>query len=327
MSFWSIIVAAWHGAFGAMRRNPTIVLMVFCALFILTASFDYFVPPMHNAITNGPLSHHVARSTPRRAILGLIQDILTAIIVVPLMVSVHRFILLGEHGHTLSNKQRLLSFGLCLVLINMMSGLPGEIEGVLRPQSMPQVMLLVAIVMIWIVTVRLLLTYPAAALDKSAPLLDSWERTRGHWWYIAGVVTCGWLPFIAIFIILLLMFFPGFKIPSIFSGGWIALLLFSTLLRVLFIAVGAGLVSELYRKFDGLAEQSIKLPYWGNDFSKKPRRIFNPVVTFGISLALILFYRVSQPSVAHAVNIIATSFLILMLILILFLRAKNRSKR
>jgi hypothetical protein len=331
MSFWQIIGAAWRDAIGAIRRNSLIFLVVFLVLSALMVGFDYFVPPLHHALATGPHLHRVARSTPYRAILGLIEDIISSIIVVPLMVSVHRFVLLGKYGETLNDPKRLLFFALYLVFINIMSELPGEIEGVLQPQSSSQIFLLIMTIIAWIITVRLLLAYPAAALDKPSPLLDSWVRTRGHWWYITTVMICGWLPLLLIGIATItLAFHHGFKTP-VFGIGHVLDILFSTLASVLFIALGAALVSELYLKFDGLEELRATPFVRGSGYSKdskRPMRSFNIVIIVGVVvLAQIAYHVFPKSSVDHVEGVILVICLVPILLLVFFLFYFNLKKR
>lgn len=331
MSFWQIIGAAWRDAIGTIRQNLLIFLAAFLALFALMVAFDYFVPPLHHALATGPHLHRVARSTPYRATLGLIQDIIRSIIVVPLMVSVHRFVLLGKYGETLNNPKRLLFFALYLIFINIMSQLPSEVEGVLQPQSSPQIFLLIVTVAAWIITVRLVLAYPAAALDKPSPLLDSWVRTRGHWWYITSVMICGWLPLLLIgAATIALAFHHGFK-PPVFGIDLVFGLFFSTFVTILFVALGAALVSKLYLKFDGLAELQAKPFVRGSGYSKhskRPMRNFNIGIIFGVLVLTQIAYHIFQKSsVDHVEGVILVVCLVPILLLVFFLLYLNLKKR
>jgi hypothetical protein len=254
MSFWQIVFAAWGGAFGAIRRNPVLFGGVFLALYVAQLYFDYLTPIVHHAQAVNPHLPRVPRSTPARAALGLLDDVITSLIAAPLMLTVHRFILLGENQGALSKKRRLVFFALYLLCVRLMGDVPTHIEGVVRPDSAVQVVLLLLTTAAWIVTIRLLLAYPAAALERPVPLLDSLDLTRGHWWYIVSIMICGWLPLMIVDAALLYAFYR-IQAEPIF-GVKLALEVFlSTAMTPLYIASGAALVSELYRKFDGLKER------------------------------------------------------------------------
>jgi|GEM_PF-4782143 hypothetical protein len=253
MSFWQIIFAAWRGVLGAIRRNPRLFGAVFLALFVAQLSYDYLVPIVHHTQAVNPHLPRMPRLTPARAALGLLDDVITLIIAAPLMLTVHRFILLGETHGSLSKKRRLVFFALYLLGVRLMGDVPTSIEGVARPDSAAQVVLLLLTTAAWIVTIRLLLSYPAAALERPAPLYDSWGLTRGRWWYIASIMICGWLPLMIVDAALLYAFHRVQAQPT-FGIELILEVFLSTATIPLYIASGAALVSELYRKFDGLKE-------------------------------------------------------------------------
>lgn len=251
MSFWQIIGAAWRGTFETIRRNPALFLVVLLAFIASDQLFHHFAPVLHHAQTVNPHAPRHPRATPSGAVLGLFQDIVESIIAAPLMLAVHRYVLLNETPAPFGDARRLGYFALYLLTVRLLAEVPMDIEGVLQPDSSGQITFLLIAAVILPITVRLVLTYPGAALEQQAPLRDSWDRSRGHWWYITSIMFCGGLPLIIVDLVAIAVFFPDWKspLPSIRLE---LLSFFMTASSVLYIAAGAALLSELYRKFGAI---------------------------------------------------------------------------
>jgi hypothetical protein len=89
------------------------------------------------------------------------------------------------------------------------------------------------------------MSFPAVALDMEHPLRDSWNRTRGHWWKVLGVMILGFLPLII-----------GFVKFFVFASNQIARIFYAAVYSSVTPVVGAALASELYRNFGGLIEHN-----------------------------------------------------------------------
>jgi hypothetical protein len=266
--------------------------------------FEHLAPPLHHVLSTGPYPHDAPRATPLQAFLGLVRTAVDTVIFAPLMLTVHRSVLAGEQRAVLRNRRRLAIFAGNLFFITLLTALPGQIESVLQRHFVLQLMFLAATIVGWIATVRLLLTYPAAALDRPAPLRESWSRTKGHWWYISFIGLCGSAPLSIIFLVTLAIFLPDFR-PLMVGGGLGALIIITTPVVILSVAFGAALISELYRKFGGLEEQAMATADAGN-----PSGPGSFQSCFAISAVAFVFVQIAgrvlpRPNVEHALGDLA----------------------
>jgi hypothetical protein len=239
MSFIDIIIAGWRGAFEAVKANLPIFGILLAALAV-----GEMVQHIFNPISYVTQTDPVTGATitlPHINEFGLfVQEIVFgifyAIVSAPAMVAVHRHVLLREDGRIWENQERLvrfagLIFGVQFVLF-IVPALLAKIFAILG---------LVALASFWLIG-RLVPAYPAAALDNPTPLTYAWNNSKGHWWYIAGVMVVGIVP-VAIVMVPL---------------GWIALsgnIILSAVAAIpalVYVAVGAALASELYKKFGAL---------------------------------------------------------------------------
>ncbi len=243
MEIVDLILAGWRGAIGAVQRNAVLFAGAFVAIFVLHAIYQFVVPPLHFVTTTGLNPHMVvAGHSVFRWWITLIYSVLSAIVFVPCMVAVHRFILLGEEGTALRNQSRLIRFGTFLVAILVI-----EAVGVVLPHILALIFGIAAL----IVLVRLVLTYPALALDRPRPLDESWNKSRGHWWFIAGTMVGGLLPLMVVFALLGLLF--GGREFAMGHPGFLGMAVMA-LAGVVYVTAVAALASELYRKFGGMEQ-------------------------------------------------------------------------
>jgi len=324
MSFWQILFTAWREAFGAIQRNPIIFGAVFIVLFFVQVSYDYFVPVMNHAQALNSHLPRGPRSTLAHAAIDLVNDVITSIVAAPLMLTVHRFVLLGESSGPLSNGRRLVIFAGYLIAVRLLADVPTDIEGVVNPDTASQVVLLILTSAAWIITIRLLLTYPAAALERPRPLFDSWGLTRGHWWYVTCIMICGWLPLMVLDAAILYGYYRLQPQP-VFGVKEVVGVFLSAATEPLYIASGAALVSKLYLKLSASVEirrtPSIRT-------SRSSGRNVNVVIILGV-FALIQIFHIIFPksSTDHVRDVIAIICLVPILLMLLFVFYLNAKKR
>ena len=96
-----------------------------------------------------------------------------------------------------------------------------------------------------ILSTRMSLAFPAAAIDRPLSLRESWDRVAGNSWRLFASAGICWIPFA----------FAGVGIEFIGGGdGWIVWLVCQVLaigVYFLGLAVVAGLLSEVYRHIIG----------------------------------------------------------------------------
>jgi hypothetical protein len=326
MSFWQIIFAAWRGTFGAIRRTPVLFGVVFLALLFVQVLQDYFLPVVHHVHALNSHLPRAPRATPFRAAFGLLEDIITSIIPAPLMLTVHRFVLLGESRGPLSNVRRLALFATYLLGVRLLSEVPLNIEGAVRPDTVSQVVVLILTFAASIVTIRLLLTYPAAALDRAAPLFASWTLTRGHWWYVTFIMICGWLPLMILDAAIL---YGCYEIrPQLVFGVKLVVGVFlCTATKPLYIASGAALVSELYRKFDLLSEFKPILYRKSNSNRRKFGGLVGGISAFCFYVAGLIFPKSDVANVERVIGIGSSGILLLIGLFLAYGVIKKKLRR
>lgn len=216
--------------------------VVFFIMLLIAAIIQPFFPPVHFT-HHSTLHNHAARPINLHLwVLGLFQTLLVSIASAPCMVAVHRFVLLKEKRQEFWDTRRVVFFTGWIAAFHLLPALPGPFLGRID---------LVAFVFIFVTYYcmgRFVMSFPAIALDIANPLRDSWTRTRGHWWEIVSVMIVGLLPFLI-------------PVILIAAGASETLRIFLiSVMNTIFPAVGAGLASELYRKFGGLQLVSAQVP-------------------------------------------------------------------
>jgi hypothetical protein len=239
--FFQLIGDAWRGTFEAIRRHETLFVIVFALLYCLKLAFGVLNPPVHHAIG-------APRLTDSGAAWGLLNDVLESVISGPLLLAVYRYILCGEIQKAPINLRRLISFSIYLVSVELVSSLPAHLESTQTPHSYAQIFWIVVSVISLIALIRLLFVYPAAALDSPFVLSEGWNKSRGHWWYIAGFMTCGLMPILLVGFATLFVL-HAHPLQTLPPGREALVTVFATFFDIATTLVGAGLISELYRKF------------------------------------------------------------------------------
>jgi hypothetical protein len=205
---------------------------------------------------------------------------LNAFFLAPVAVAMHRFILRNEVNNSLAipSRDRTRLFATWLVIIaaaRVLSYVPGAFGSVMGDgRILAGLFAYICLLAVGVVGVRLSLLFPAVAVDDPAAGFfarahTSWERTRGHFWFLFGLtLVIGFIvaiPFGMVISAITLSTVAG----SIAAGGAppkpdvmldlmtsAPVLFLNALQYVVLTAVAAAGLSWIYR---GLVEQEAKV--------------------------------------------------------------------
>jgi len=203
-------------------------------------------------------------------LIGMAYSIPKSFIVAPLLIAVHRYVILGEttRGFSIHPAGRYLSFAGCAIAFEIAIEAPAvAIQAFALPVKLtaiaagfPPVIALVLLPVIATMIVPLLLlptlmVFPAIAID--APRVKAWRKGIRHYWRLCYTMALAWLPAIAIFMsYLAVMRVLIGTLPLLAKDPPLAFLISSTVfsgaMTVFLGAVFAAAVSRLYRSFTGM---------------------------------------------------------------------------
>ena len=250
MGFWGIIRAGWRGAFSATAANWRlfgVLLLLNAALAALANLADPSNFTQKNFGFDGHVQMVSSMSPLHLAIHTAALSVFSSILAAPAMVAVHRHVLLHEDHKIGKNIKRLAVFAALFLGIKfVLIGLPGILRSISHWFGFE------AFISLWLLG-RLALTYPAAALDQANPLGLSWQRTRGHWWFVAGVMVLGLAP--AVLIVAPFTIMAINSTPATVGRAYAYLAAAGVVSGQAYTILGAALASELFRKFGGVPAQ------------------------------------------------------------------------
>jgi hypothetical protein len=119
--------------------------------------------------------------------------------------------------------------------------------------SVSHLFVLLHVVFLWLLA-RIMPAYPATALDVHNPLKNGWKISRCHWWFTAFAMLLGLAPFFLMGTpIGLALIHPNTSEMGYFVSKVVAPAIGG--LAPVEAAVGAGILSVMYRKFGGLKKR------------------------------------------------------------------------
>jgi hypothetical protein len=233
---------AWRDAFSAMRRMPFVFGIAFVVMIAMTFAQAILVPVSSEKALNMSLTEQLWL---------LVVTVIQAFLLTPMLIAVHRYVLLGEiTGRYKLNPfnsrfRRFFLFALALHLI--FDALFFASQNF--PPSFSHgkgIMLLLAFVCGMVAFVRLLVIFPAAAVDAPhANWRNAWRDSEGHGWSIFLVLLLVMLPFLAITVaVAFILTFVGFmgKLPILLT-----MFLLQPISTVAVLAADAAAASRIYR--------------------------------------------------------------------------------
>jgi hypothetical protein len=194
-------VIAWADAFRVIAAMPLVAGVAFVIVFLL--SFTLWILPDPVAFVTSPWL----------PVYTVVSSIVRGVLLAPLAIVVHRYVLLGEltDRYPLDPfNARYVRFTGFAVLVNVLWSLPGVIEGYLPyMQQTPGIGASLGIVStalfvtIIIVVVRRVILFPAVAVDAPGATWSNARRdTKGSSWRVAFIMFFVALPAIIVVVVL-----------------------------------------------------------------------------------------------------------------------------
>ena len=239
---------AWVSTGAAMRDMPLAFLMTLAAYGLVKLASSYAATLQAHAASQGGQSSAEAPSVAVTvaAVFVLCLYVLRVFALAPLAIAVHRFVLLDERSPLipLTPAGRLLRFGGWLILLGLMNSLSSLLFPTLGPELQPSLARLAIMVVTAVVGIRLVLVFPAIAVQtRATPLSLSWSATRWQFWRIVGTLFVTFLPAgIVTWLILLLVARLGLTTTR-WDTEWRVL---AAIVAVFEVALGAAAASWLF---------------------------------------------------------------------------------
>ncbi len=245
-------VIAWIDAFRVIAAMPLVAGVAFLILFLL--SFALWIIP-------DPL---VFVTSPWFPVYTVISSIVRGVLLAPLAIAVHRYVLLGEltDRYPLDPfNARYVRFAGFAVLVNLLWSLPGVIGAyVPNVQQTPgigaslEIVGTALFVTIIIVVVRRVILFPAVAVDAPGATWSNARRdTKGSSWRVAFILFFVALP--ALIAAGVLYYFYYFLLSAGFGGASpLTYAVLRSLLAVATLCTFAAAASHIFRaRADNLA--------------------------------------------------------------------------
>jgi len=236
-------VAAWSDAFSVISAMP---LVVGIALAITIVVSLLGVALMPNAYVFG--------ATPWLLVFTFVFSIIQALLLAPLAIVVHRYVLLGEvtDRYPLDpSSTRYMRFVSFAILIKLLGAIPGAIESfVPHSRTNPAlaivtgIVMVVLLVIIAVIVVRRAILFPAIAIDAPGATWSNARRdTKGSSWRAFFIFVCVAMPAVIISIPLwYVMLRSGFG-----TGGRLMFAIVGSVVEIPTLCAFAAAASHIYQ--------------------------------------------------------------------------------
>jgi hypothetical protein len=186
-------VVAWQDAFRAIGAMPE-VAGIALVLVLATSLAGFLIFPNPYALIGSPWL----------PVITIVSGVVQAILMAPLAIAVHRFVILGESTNRYPlepGSTRYLRFVGFAILVKILWLIPSMIEGLVNP-SLASVFGIVAFVLsvtVIIVVVRRAILFPAIAIDApGATWSNAGLDTKGSSWRVVFIFLLTALPVMVI---------------------------------------------------------------------------------------------------------------------------------
>jgi hypothetical protein len=231
-------VAAWRDAFRAIGAMP-VVAGIGLALLVATALVGFWI----HADT------YSLWGTRWLGIAAIATEIVQAILLAPLAIAVHRYVLLGEVTNRYQldpSSPRYRRFVGFAIVLNVIWTIPNIIQASVPDIADAPMMFNIAVTVLFIiavvVVVRRAILFPAIAIDAPGASWSNARRdTEGSAWDVVFVFICTALPALALIVPLF------FLKPELGGGHRLAYTLASAVLQFVDLCVLAAMASHIYR--------------------------------------------------------------------------------
>lgn len=235
---------AWVSTGAAMRDMPLALLTTAAASILLTLMVAHLgASPITTLPGQEPAT--VSYGAALLLLIGFLPiSFANALIVAPLAVAMHRFVVLGERRVLLPLRplSRVVGYAAWVTLFNTCLGLPGLFLTTPAPARTLVVSLGSAVMLV--VTVRLTLLFPQIAIRRAGePLRTLWATTRWRFWNTATVLVLAVVPALMLMFLVVLAVFGTITATTIAAVGDMPLL---SALNALYVALGAAAASWLF---------------------------------------------------------------------------------
>lgn len=235
---------AWVSTGAAMRDMPLAFLTTAAASILLTLVVAHLNGP---SVVPSPGQEPPAEGY-GAALLSLIAflpvSFANALVLAPLAVAMHRFVVLGERRALLPLRplSRVVGYAAWVTLFNTCLCLPGFLLTTPTPARALVVGLSFAVMLV--VTVRLTLLFPQIAIRRAGePLRTLWTTTRWRFWNTATVLVLAVIPVVVLQFMVMLAVFGTITAATIVAMGDMPLV---SALNALYVALGAAVASWLF---------------------------------------------------------------------------------
>lgn len=236
LSILQASVQAWRDTIAVLRALATPASIVL-AISIAFAFLQHFVAPAEKALQTGPL------------LAGFIIAGGQAFLLTPYLIAIHRFIILGEattRYEIAATTHRFQLFFLWSMALSMFYWVPAFLIAAFFAKTdvlfLTSTLLLLAFtIAALIITVRLIVLFPAIAVDApGATWTHAMADTKGNVWRILFISMVAALPALAGMAVLLLVVPKTWPLVSAIPEGAMSLLLMT-----LAIAIASRLYEQL----------------------------------------------------------------------------------
>jgi hypothetical protein len=233
----------WRDAFRATATMPVMMAAATLATIVIG------IASLPNMVVRDPDSLDVG---PQLA--GFVLSVVQGFFLTPVAIAVHRYVLLGEAtgGYPLNPRQpRFMRFFAFSVVFQLLIAVPGALMSFAAKLHGGAFTTLSAIsitlfVLATIVSLRMLILFPAIAVDANSGWLTALRDSKGHTWFIFFTVVLATLPVVVIFgPIYVFLLSPA---DEDFAGRAVGVVL-QSMLAVASLAAFAAIASRLYRAY------------------------------------------------------------------------------
>jgi len=243
-------VAAWSDAFNVIGAMPLVVGIALTITIVISLVSFAILPNAYALAAN-----------PWMPVFTIVFSIVQALLLAPLAIVVHRYVLLGEltDRYPLDpSSTRYMRFVGFAILVKILGVIPGTIESFTpNPHENPGMAIalglamLVLFVIVTVVVVRRAILFPAIAIDApGANWSNARHDTKGSSWRVAFIFVCAALP--AVIISIPLWYFTlrtGFG-----SGSRLMFAIIGAVVDIPTLCAFAAAASHIYRaRADSLA--------------------------------------------------------------------------
>lgn len=236
-------VTAWGDAFNVIGAMPLVVGIAFAIMMAISLLSFALLP-----------TGYPPEADPWVPVFTILFSILQALLLAPLAIVVHRYVLLGEVADRYPldpSSTRYMRFVSFAILVKLLGIIPGSLESFISsPQQDPGLALsgglaiFVLFIVVTVVVLRRAILFPAIAIDAPGASWSNARRdTKGSSWRVAFIFICAALP--AVIVSIPLWYFTlraGFGL-----GNRLMFSIISSVVDIPTLCAFAAAASHIYR--------------------------------------------------------------------------------